>query len=296
MGKVFSRKYLPNSDFTANAFNADEYVLAGRVVHIPQAGAGVAVKRNRTSLPATVNRRQDFDVTYALDEYTTDPILIPNAEKLELSYDKLDSVMREKVDALREVIGDWMAYHWAPSRADRILRTTGDPVPAHIGTGQRLAITLEDIRRARKLMNKLGIPKSDRFMLISSDMLEQLVKQLSSTEYRDFSRAYDPTTGTIGMLEGFKIIERAYVVRYDNSATPQKLEPTAEESDTDNDAVILWQKNAVERALGDINFFERQNDPQYYGDVYSAQVFMGGRIRRSDEAGVVAIVQEAVAA
>ena len=59
---------------------ADSYVIQGKVVHIPQAGALPNVVKGRTSLPATVVQRTDTDVTYTLDEYTTDPILIPNAE------------------------------------------------------------------------------------------------------------------------------------------------------------------------------------------------------------------------
>jgi hypothetical protein len=64
--------------------------------------------------------------------------------------------------------------------------------------------------------------------------------------------------------------------------------------DTDNDGVICWQINAVERALGQITFFERIGDPTYYGDIYSVGVRMGARKRRSDAKGIIAIVQAAV--
>lgn len=34
-------------------------------------------------------------MTFPLDEYTTDPVLIPNADTVELSYDKRESVLRQ---------------------------------------------------------------------------------------------------------------------------------------------------------------------------------------------------------
>jgi hypothetical protein len=66
-------------------------------------------------------------------------------------------------------------------------------------------------------------------------------------------------------------------------------------SATDNAAVLCWQKNSVERALGMVDFFEDLGNPTYYGDIYSALVRVGGRIRRSDGKGILAIVQAAAA-
>ena len=60
-----------------------------------------------------------------------------------------------------------------------------------------------------------------------------------------------------------------------------------------HDRDVLVDFGAVERALGQITFFERIGDPTYYGDVYSVSVRMGARKRRSDAKGIVAIVQAA---
>ena len=73
-----------NNEFLLQSIDESQYVLCGGVVHIPQAGAASGVKRNRTLLPATITRRSDTDVTYALDEFTTDPRFIPEADKVEL--------------------------------------------------------------------------------------------------------------------------------------------------------------------------------------------------------------------
>ena len=93
-----------DNEFLNYAFNADQYVLMGKVVHIPNSGSTATIVKNRTSLPATVIQRTDIDITYSIDEFTTDPILIPNADTVELSYDKLSNVLSEYESALRQLV------------------------------------------------------------------------------------------------------------------------------------------------------------------------------------------------
>jgi len=278
-------------EFVRNAYNADQYVVGGHVVHIPNAGSAGGAKRNRTNLPAAVVRRGDLDVIYALDEFTTDPMLITDAEKVELSYDKIASILSDKLLLLKQLIGDWMPYKWAP--AANIIRTTGGNVTAHLpsATGNRKLLTVADLRAAKTYLTNRGVPFEDRFALMDGNLLDQLVSELSANANKDFSRAYDPTNGVIGKLEGFNIVERAQVVKYTNASTPVSIEPDTTAAATDNSGVICYQKNAVEKAEGTIKFFEEKESPTYYGDIYSALVRLGGRIRRKDENGLVAIVQ-----
>src|SRR5580704_3658585 len=115
-----------NNEFLLASTDAGQYVLHGLVVHIPQAGATANVAVNRSSLPATVVQRTDTDVTYTLDEYTTDPILIPNAEILELSYNKRESVLSEYEASLRQTMADNILIDWAPTASTgTVIRTTG---------------------------------------------------------------------------------------------------------------------------------------------------------------------------
>src|SRR5579859_3396187 len=114
-----------NNDFLLQAYNADQYVLQGKVVHIPQAGGLQNVVKNRNALPAAVTQRTDVDITYALDEYTSDPFLISNAETVELSYDKRMSLMTETIQALRQTVADTILINWAPSNGFQLLRTSG---------------------------------------------------------------------------------------------------------------------------------------------------------------------------
>lgn len=282
-----------NNEFLNYCYIADEYVIGGKLVHIPQAGAPSSVKRNRTSLPATVTLRQDIDITYALDEFTTDPRHITNAEEIELSYDKISSVLQEDEANLKEVIAAWMLYKWAPSASARILRTTGGAVTAHLpsATGNRKLLLANDLKKARSLMNKDGVPREERYALLSSDMYDQLLTDTSFTANRDALRDMSLPEGVIGRLYGFNIMERATVLTATNDATPVVKEPDANAATTDNDVVLCWQKQSVERALGSTEAFENIKDATYFGNIYSFLQRMGGRIRRNDNKGVVIIVQ-----
>jgi len=282
-----------NNEFLLASTDASQFVLQGKVVHIPQAGALPTVTKDRSSLPATVTQRTDVDITYPLNEFTTDPILIPNADTMELSYDKRESVLSEHEAALRQVTADSILIDWAP--ATSLISTTGAAVATHLTgtTGNRKKFGTADLKSAMLTLNKQNIPLEDRFALLSADMYQQLTDDLSDTLYRDFSQAFDAKNGILGKLYGFNIMMRSNVVTYTNDSTPVVNAYGATAAATDNDAVLCWQKNAVERALGDVVFYERVGDPTYYGDVYSVLIRMGARKRRSDEKGIVAILQAA---
>lgn len=283
--------------FLNYAYNADQFVLQGKVVHIPQAGGSPGTKVNRTNLPATVTQRTDTDITYAIDEITTDPVHIPHADTVELSYDKRNSVLTDTKSAINEAAAMNMLFRWSPTAAKAIIRTTGKDVEAHTdaATGNRKAITLADIKSAKKMFDKQNIPASDRYLLLDADMYEQLTDEMTANEQRDFLRVYDEKTGIFGQLYGFKVMMRSQVMRYTNVATPAPKNYDTAGTATDNAAALAWHKNSVERALGTVNFYESLGDPTYYGDIYSSLVRLGGRIRRADNKGIVAIVQAASA-
>jgi hypothetical protein len=282
-----------NNDFLNYAFNADEYVLQGKVVHIPQAAATPSVQKNRSSLPATVVKRSDTDITYALDEFTSDPVLIPNADQYELSYNKRESVLAESESALRELVAEWMLRNWAPTVTAYKTLTTGGTIAAHTSaaTGNRKMPLIADVKRINKIMDKDNIPSEDRYIMFDADMYDQFLESLTATQYRDFSQSIDPKTGIVGELFGFKFMKRSTCLVYDTSLTI--YDPGYTGATTDKAAALAWQKNSVERALGTVDFFEQIKSPTYYGDIYSTLIRMGGRKRRTAGEGVVALVQDA---
>lgn len=281
------------------ASDESQYVKAGAVVHIPQAGASPKVEKNRSTFPAVATRRGDTSVTYALDSYTTEPVHVAWAETAELSYDKTDSVLADHVATLMEAVGDNILYDWVAGvkngAADvipttNIVECSGAQEPIEIGVGvtvTRNAFSYKDLEKAQYLMNHQNVPKTDRYVLLESKMYQQLLDSLSANQMAAFQAAADLKNGVCGRLFGFDVLERSSVLLFAGNAP---VVPGTKVTNTMNPAALCWQKDCVTVAKGDIMPYQDYGNPQYYGDIFSAEVKMGGRCKRADWSGVVAIV------
>jgi hypothetical protein len=124
-------------------------------------------------------------------------------------------------------------------------------------------------------------------------MYDQLLADLSITEKRDFSASIDPANGIVGRLYGFNIIERSEVAVAAENGGIVTIKPYGSAvEDGDHDVSFFWQKDCITRALGEVKFFENPDRAEYFGDVYSALLRFGGRRRRADNLGVIAVVQD----
>jgi len=292
---IVNRLWKDNA-FLKYAFSDDQYVIGGKVVHIPQPGAKPNITKNRSVFPAAAVRRADSDVLYALDSYTSDPTHIEAADMQEVTYDKISSVFGDHAGELTQSVADDMIIKWLTGLgAGNILRTTGAATAAKVTgqTGNRKATTVQDAKRAQTKMNAMNVPKTDRYALLESNMLDEFTDGLTINQERQFSDYYDAKEGIVGKLFGFTFLERSSVA-FANSGLV--IDPYGASVDAaDNVVSMFWQKDSVARALGEKKFFEKVDDPEHYGDIYSALLRAGGRRRRADDAGVIALIQDAAA-
>lgn len=295
--EIWERSIVENlfadNSFLSKAYNADEYVNQGRVVHIPQAGAPSGVVKNRTEKPASVKTRTDTDLTFALSEFTTDPIYIPHADTVELSYDKRESVLRNDKLQLADVVAKDFLYGWSPS-SKNTLATTGEDVAASVhasATGTRKAITRQDVFKLMTHFNRQNIPQEGRYLLLDADMYSQLLQAMTAQEAQAFHSLANLQQGVMGKFLSFNIMQRSEAGLYTVAGAPKSW--STEAAATDLAAGLAWHEQSVVRALGEVRAFENEGDPTWYGDIYSFLVRAGGRIRRADEKGVVALIQGA---
>ena len=106
-----------------------------------------------------------------------------------------------------------------------------------------------------------------------------------------FQAGADIKNGVVGKLYGFNIMERSSVLSFAADGTPNL--PGQAIGATDNIAALCWSQNSVAKAKGDLKPFQDTDSPTYYGDIFSALVKFGGRCRRADWKGILAIVQAA---
>lgn len=303
------QSHIEEEIFKDNAFmrkshNADEYVIGGKIVHIPQSGGSGGVVKNRTSLPATVRQRTDTTVLYSLDAFTTDPVLIPNVQTKELTYDKRNSVLGEDMDKLKQETAEATLYNWVQSpllagvaatslpNANKFL-TTGATVAAQAPmTGNRNAASRNDLQTLqnyfrtidRWIEGKMHIMLPPAFLMqmypADSIITATLMQSVTEAERR---------AGVLLKDQGFNIMSRSTVLT--STAAGVVRAPGEAGAVTDGLAALAWYEESVELAMGTIDAFEKLRDPQFYGDVYSFEVRVGGRARRSDYKGVAILRQ-----
>ncbi|KQT17419.1 hypothetical protein ASG31_08390 [Chryseobacterium sp. Leaf404] len=290
----------------ALCYDESAFVKGGSVVYIPQAGAKPATQKNRNVYPATATKRADTALVYALDVWTTDPSHLPLAEQLELSYEKTDSVLGDHVNTLIEAVGDELIYNWVRAFKPAVNGgVTADNLPANKKiptsgaatavngedgqTGTRKALHYKDIQKAQAMMNKDNVAKTERYAMLESYMYQQFLDSLSDNQMAAFAGSADLEKGIVGTFAGFKILDRSSVLAFTTAGVA--VMPGEALSATDNLGCLFWQKNSVTKAMGDTEMFDDKGNPLYYGDIFSTLLKMGGRCRREDWKGVLAVVQ-----
>lgn len=288
-----------DNDFAKRAFSEDEYVLAGKVVHIPVAGSPSAVKKNLNVFPQVAVKRNDSELTYAIDTFYTVPTHVEEIEKFELSYDKRQSVLGEDQSQLIQVAMESLLFRWAPGFANCTLTDGGDvPVGLADAVGNRKAFTKATFSFMKLKMNKANILKKGRVALLTSDHYQQFLDSLSDAEKTNFNNVADLKNGIVGRYLGFDVMERSTVLRYRGAdlahlAVVDELDAAYVADANDRAGSLFYQETCVSRAKGEVKMFDGTDRPEYYGDIFSFILRLGGRIRRVP--GVYAVVDELAA-
>lgn len=285
----------PDNSFLQRSLDDSAFVEDNKTVHLPQSGAKPNIEVNRTVPAAGANAglRTDTDSTYDLDSYSSDPTTIRRIEEMEVSYDKRMSVLDDHIGAINESISNQLAYVWAADAAAQIVRTSGGARPAFVSgaTGNRKKVTLADILSAKRILDAQDVPQEGRVMVIPSEAYNDLLELDEITNAEKYGRANLPN-GAVNRIYGFDIYLRSSVVSYDNATTPVKRAPDATVNVDANAGILCYHERFVRRALGQVYVFTKEDDPNYYGSVFSAEAKAGGRKRYATGIGVVTIVEE----
>lgn len=293
--EIIERLKLDNR-FMEFAVNGDEHVYGGAVVHIPQSGGPTPTIVNNSTYPLTIVTRGDTDITYALDRFSKQPVLITDIDKAELSYNKMQSVIDEQLGSLLDDVGTWMLYRWAlnlPTTAGtfRIATTSSSVRPggAAGATGNRKRATEADIISAKAALDAANVPMKDRYFILCASHYNDLLSDTNLKNY--FQNIVKIAEGEIPALHGFKFVQRNLTIRCAAAGTVKA--PDAANATDDNEASVFYQKGMVEKATGTVDVFENLNRAEYQGDIVSFLIRNGGRRRREDDKGVGLLVDAA---
>ena len=288
--------FYPDNSFATKSVD-DSTFVSNRKVHIPNAGSPSKVETNRTQKPASVSQRTDNELTYDMDELTTDPIYIPNIDMVELSYDKRNSILANDRAQLQESAHVNLLKRWGNGvKKDHILLTTGttqrDAHTSTTATGKRLSICKEDVLKLMTAFDADNVPAQGRYLLLDAHMYGDLLKDLSESDKWMFQNSANVQKGILGNLYGFDIMKRSRVLRLDASKNVLDWDATAVAGEMA--AALAWHDKSVSRAMGEVKMFDSTDNPLYYGDIYSFLMRTGGAARRYDGKGLFSLGEATV--
>lgn len=284
-------KLFEGQEFINMSVNHDPFIV-NSIVHVPQSGANPNIEKNRSVFPATITERTDTELTYTVDDYSTDPIRVRDFEETQLSYVKRQSVIGQHIGLINERCGTEVAHTWSAQVAANIIRTSGantGAVPPG-ATGLRLKTVTEDIRKMAVKLDYDNVPNDGRrILLMQLDMYYEL---FDNTELirKDFMDRTALPAGVIDRLFGFNIMVRPTVVGYEAGDALKAVGSAF--ATTDSFGCIAWHPDYVAKAKGSVEVYLNEGVAEHYGDIMSARISLGSSQLRTDEVGVVALAQQ----
>lgn len=283
-----------DNSFMAYAKNDDAFVN-NNSVELPHAGTDPVIVIDRSSFPAAVAQRTDVATQYILEELSSTPTHLQYSEELVVAYNKRVSIMEQHVNSLKEKKGDRCAYYWGAQiktiAAARQLPTTGTGTrvsDAPTSTAVVKKLTKEDLLAGKKIMDNDNVPMTGRYLLIPAGMLSDILELDEFTRLDAYGKSNIPD-GWVGRIFGFDVVMRSLVNLYDVSYDIKDTEAVA--AATDVMGALMYHRDAVRRANGEVKVFLDLESPEYYGSIISAATRFGAKEARNDGKGIVSIVE-----
>jgi hypothetical protein len=239
-----------DNTFIARSVDHSEFI-SYKTVHVPNAGADAAVVMNRNTFPATITTRGDVDLDYAVQWFSSDPIIIREfSEDIELSYNKRESIISSTREKMKQEVSNYILSQWLSGAS---LVNTG-------------ATVRDTVKELKSQMDSDDVPFEGRNLLLASDTYNELLDELSDAATVAFLTGGDPVTGRLGKYMGFDIYSRSTVASNNG---------------------LAWWSSSVSRAISDVKINEDEGKADWYGTVFSFEVRAGGAVIRNDGKGVL---------
>lgn len=254
-------KFFPATSFLSAASNMDQFVDNDKI-NLSEAGVDPNVLINNSVYPVPFAGRDDVPLELILDTYDTEGTVLRNAELIELSYDKRQSVIAGHKRALLQKLAQKAAHAYAP--ASNAAETPVIATSGAAGAGTRKPLTFGDIIDLKTEYDNMDAPE-DRVLILNPLHENDLIKA-------DLALMKAIYAGTIQKLFSFRLFVYSRTPVYNRTNGVKAAFGAAPAPATDTISSVSFVGSEVMRAQGTFKMFDRLNDPEQKGDIVNFQM------------------------
>ena len=194
------KHFYPEASFLSYARDFSQYSKFD-MINIADAGFDPEVLVNNTTYPIKIAERKDENLSFELDLFETENTLVRYPTEVEISYDKLESVLYSHRMVLQTTTAKKAAHAFAPnsdSEYTPVIGTSGDDD----GEGQK-RILLTDILKLKRRFDMLDVPADKRYLVLDPRHTEDLI----ISDLKAFKDITDFVNGKPKRFAGFNVLE-----------------------------------------------------------------------------------------
>lgn len=251
IGKLMENFY-PDSSWLLHSQDMTAFV-ENNTINLADCGVDPNVLVNNTTYPVPISERTDNPLALPLEYFDTENTVVRNATSVQLSYNKLESVIRQHRMALQKKNVQKAAHAYGPAS-----NSAFTPVLV-IG-----ASILDTIIDAQAAFDLLDVPAEGRIIVLSPVHKAKIKKENKVL--------FNEVFGSKGSndLYGFLPFVTTVTPRY-NNVTNAKVAFGAAAAGTDIPSSLFYSEYEVMRANGEYDMFSRLKDPEARGDIVGFQ-------------------------
>jgi hypothetical protein len=256
---VLKEKFYRSGDFLDGVNDWSAFVEFN-TINFADSGGDPEVLVNNTTYPINTAQRTDTAKTIALDTYDTENTRVRNVEEIEAAYNKLESVVKQHRNAIRQKYYDKAIHAYGPSADGTntpIIQTSGTADVALAGlTGSFKRCTLKDIMRLQEKWDLLDYPEEGRVLVLHPSHIKDLLAE-DSALFKAFAQL---ESGRLINMFGFKLKKYSNTPLFVEAALTKVAFGTAKDAATHTISSIAFLEIEVMKAEGTVEMFWKPKD------------------------------------
>lgn len=249
------QKFYPDTSFLKYARDFTPFVNYD-IINMADAGFDPDVLVNNNTYPIAIEDRADMPLSFTLDLFETVNTKVSNPEAVELSYDKMESVVFGHRNSLQSKTGQKAAHSYAPNSHTEntpVIETSGE----NNGRGFKRLVSA-NILALKRSFDKLDVPMDKRYLVLCPEHLEDLMIE----DLKAFKDITDFTNGKPRRFAGFNVLEFSKPATYNSTTKVKKAFGAIPDATTDTVSSFAFNADEVMKADGTEGMYLKERDPE----------------------------------